>query len=67
MFEKDLMAEITNWFSWSAYKVEQLGSLAGVGGMDSIQQKQYRHLCYVFDGAYVLSLDQENNISTNSG
>ena len=66
-FRRDLMAEITAWFSWSAYEVEQLVLLAGVGGMASLQDKQYRHLCYVFENAYALSLDQDSNISSNPG
>ena len=63
--KKNLITEITAWFSWNAYKVEQLGLLAGVGGIDSIQDKHYRHLYYVIESAYALSVDQENNISTN--
>ena len=38
-FSKELMSDITSWFSWSAYEVEQLGLLAGVGNMYFIQQK----------------------------
>ena len=66
-FKKELMEYIVNWFNWSEYEVEQLGLLAGVGGMDSIEEKKYRHLCYLFENAYALSLNQDNNISTNPG
>ena len=45
----------------------ELMLLKGCGNRNSLEQKMYKHLCYMFELAYALSIDHAKNISCNAG
>ena len=64
---KDSLEDIVNQFEWSNVELKGLSNLCGSGSRTSLIQKKYRHLCYLFESAYALVIEQRINISGNPG
>ena len=45
----------------------ELGLLKGVNTRDTLNEKKYRHLCYLSESAYALAVSDTMNISSNPG
>ena len=58
---------IISLFDWSVEGIVELHELKGTGTNISIIDKQYRHICYICETMYTLSIDQNKNISSNPG
>ena len=58
---------VISLFDWSVEEIVELHKLKGAGTNISIIDKQYRHMCYLCETMYALSIDQNKNISSNPG
>lgn len=65
--KKDKMKELVELFDWNVLEVKELNDLKGNGNRQGLNQKKYRHLCYLFELAYALAMEPRKNISTNPG
>ena len=54
-------------FNWSKKEIEELTRLSDATARDSLKEKQYRRLCYLFEVAYVLAIEPCRNLSSNHG
>ena len=64
---KDNIDGIVDQFEWCDFELKGLTELCGSGSRTSLIQKKYRHLCYLFESAYALAIEQRRNISGNPG
>ena len=55
--------QLVSMFQWNHIELGQLISLTGTAGRTSLIDKQYRHLCYMFELAYALAIEPSKNIS----
>ena len=58
---------ILNLFDWNGIENKELGCLKGNSNRQTIDDKKYRHLCYMFELAYALAIEPSKNISTSAG
>ena len=58
---------VVSLFDWSVEETIELHKLKVVGTNTSMIDKQYRHICYLCETMYALSIDQNKNISGNPG
>ena len=61
------LTSITKLFNWSPIEYEDLNSLQSATTKNTLPDKKYRHLCYLFECAYALAIDPRCNISDNPG
>ena len=54
-------------FVWSDEELTALDILKCAATRDTIADKKYKHICYLFEIAYVLSIEGRRNISANPG
>ena len=57
--------EVVGLFTWTPEEINALSSLKSFGTNASIIDKQYRHICYLCEAMYALSINQLRNISGN--
>ena len=65
--ERQNLTIINNLFEWSEQEIKELSQLKGVAIRDSIADKRYKHICYLFEEAYALAIEPRRNISGNPG
>ena len=65
--ERKNLTTINQLFDWSDEELVGLQHLKGVATRDTIGDKKYKHLCYLFEAAYALALEPRRNISGNPG
>ena len=53
---QDKMLEIMAEFRWNDVENSEPGSLNENGNRQSLNYKKYRHLCYIFETAYTVSI-----------
>ena len=58
---------IIHLFDWNEIENKELGCLKGNSNRQTIDDKRYRHLCYMFELAYALAIEPSKNISTSAG
>ena len=51
--------EVVDLFEWSDYQVKKLGELSVAGDRETIKNRKYRHMCYMFELAYALCITPE--------
>ena len=51
--------EVVDLFEWTDYEVEKLGELSVAGDRETIENRKYRHMCYMFELAYALCIAPE--------
>ena len=51
--------EVVDLFEWSDYQVKKLGELSVAGDRETIKNRKYRHMCYMFELAYALCIAPE--------
>ena len=61
------ICNITKLFEWNIIESHELEFLNGNGKRQSQTDKEYRHLCYMFELAYALAIEPSKNISSNPG
>ena len=54
-------------FDWSEEELYGLSQLKGVAIRDTLEDKKYKHMCYLFEAAYALAIEPRRNISGNPG
>ena len=64
---KESLNDIVDLFYYTDMEIGQLQNLNGAGGRNTLAQKKYRHLCYIFECAYALAIETNKNISSNPG
>ena len=65
--KKANMTSVISCFNWNGSERKELSLLKGSGNRHSLQEKMYKHLCYMFELAYALAIDPVKNISCNAG
>ena len=65
--KKTNMTSVVSCFNWNEKEKSELMLLKGCGNRNSLEQKMYKHLCYMFELAYALAIDPAKNISCNAG
>ena len=65
--KKTNMTSVISCFNWNDNEIKELTLLKGSGNRHSLEQKKYKHLCYMFELAYALAIDPVKNISCNAG
>ena len=65
--DRSKMNEIVGLFGWNEEKVFELDKLTVVSTRDTMTDKKYRHICYLCESVYALSVRGDMNISTNPG
>ena len=66
-FERQNMNEIVSLFSWDEEEKHELSLLKGINTRDTMNDKKYRHLCYLSESAFALAVSDRLNISSNPG
>ena len=66
-FERQKMKEVVSLFDWDEEEEHELGLLKGINTRDTLNDKKYRHLCYLSESAYALAVSDTMNISSNPG
>ena len=51
--------KVIDLFEWSDYEIEKLGELSVTAGKEYIENRKYRHMCYMFELAYALCITPE--------
>ena len=59
--------EVVGLFTWTQEEISALSSLKSFGTNATMIDKQYRHICYLCEAMYALSINQDRNISSNPG
>jgi hypothetical protein len=58
--------QIVNLFDWSDKEKRYLENLSqGARGGLSLQSKQYKHLCYLFETAFAVAIEPNMNVTQN--
>ena len=61
------LTPINELFIWSDEEIKGLTNLKGVATRNSIGDKKYKHIYYLFELAYALAIESRRNISGNPG
>ena len=61
------LTSVIELFAWSDVEVSEVTPLKGAVSWSSLEMKQYRHICYIFECAYALAIEPRRNISENPG
>ena len=64
---KEKLTSVNDLFLWSDEELTALDILKGAATRDTIADKKYKHICYLFEIAYALSIEGGRNISANPG
>ena len=54
-------------FSWLDVEASELNALKGVVSRNTLEMKQYRCICYLFECSYALAIEPRSNLSKNPG
>ena len=54
-------------FDWNTIEKEELSSMNSPDKINSLSNKKFWHLCYLFDLAYSLSMDPKKNMNASCG
>ena len=65
--ERGYLKEIVDLFEWSEEKDKELDVLSGTRNWQSINEKRYRHICYMCEMGYELVMEIRCSISSNPG
>ena len=65
--KRDQLTSVNSLFLWSDEELTALDNLKGAATRDTIEDKKYKHICYLFEIAYALSIECRRNISANPG
>ena len=57
--------ELVKLFNWESTAIEELKKLKAAGGRDSLIDKKYHCVCYLFEAASALAIAPAKNISSN--
>ena len=57
------ITSVIELFTSSNVEVSELTALKGAVSRNSLEIKQYRHICYLFECAYVLAIEPRRNLS----
>ena len=64
--DRNNMDEILSLFDWSEEEEKQLRMLPWKSSYkDSLANRKYRHLCYLFEAVYAIALKPSDNITQN--
>jgi hypothetical protein len=67
-FDRRLRNQIIDLFEWNQIEVQELGKLsASLAERQSMEDKKYRHIIYLFEVAYAIALKPTDNVSSNPG
>ena len=66
-FSRSSMNQVVELFRGDTRSRDYVNRLNGVGLRSSFKDKWYRHICYCFECAYALLIDENCNISSNPG
>ena len=66
-FIKRNMSRIINLFDWETNEEEKLNTLSMNSKAMTMNDRKYRHLCYLFELAYGICIAPKYNISSNPG
>jgi len=64
---RDKLTSINALFTWSDEELTGLNNLKGVASRNTLADKKYKHICYLFELAYALAIESRRNISGNPG
>ena len=67
VFKRNKKEEINALFHWSKSEESELDRLSLTRKYQSLDDKKYRRLCYMFETAYGLALEPRRDISSNPG
>ena len=62
---RDKLTSINELFTWSDEELTGLNNLKGVASRNTLADKKYKHICYLFELAYALAIESRRNISGN--
>ena len=65
--KRNMKTELVKLFDWNYVETNELTMLNGNGNRKSMDDKKYRHLCYMFELAYALAIDPNKNVSSSAG
>ena len=66
-FDRRKMKEIVSLFEWGDEEIYELQKLKGINARDTMDDKKYRHICYLTESVYALAISESKNISSNPG
>ena len=66
-FNRTDKKELVSTFDWNAEKLYEIKKLSGVNKKYSMEDKQYRHVCYLCESVHALAVGNQMNISSNPG
>ena len=58
---------INDMFIWNDVEISELEISKGNGNRQMMKDKIHRHLCYMFELAYALTVEPSKNISKSAG
>ena len=64
---RDNLTSINTLFTWSDEELIGLNNLKGVASRNTLADKKYKHICYLFELSYALAIECRRNISSNPG
>ena len=64
---RDKLTSINALLTWSDEELTGLNNLKGVASRNTLADKKYKHICYLFELAYALAIESRRNISGNPG
>jgi hypothetical protein len=59
------MKEVVALFEWNEIELSELKELKGAAARDSVLEKQYRHITYLYELAYAEAIEPKQNITSN--
>ena len=67
MNQKKRTTDVVGLFDWTTVECYELSLLQSAATRNGLEDKKYRHICYLFECAYALSIEPRRNISSNPG
>ena len=64
---REQLTDVVGLFEWTRVECDELSLLQSAATRNELEDKKYRHLCYLFECAYALSIEPRRNISVNPG
>ena len=65
--KRNKIEDLVNIFVWNYVETNELTMLQGNANRQSMADKKYRHLYYMFELAYALVIYRNMNISSSAG
>jgi len=66
-FNRTDKKDLVRMFEWNAEELYEIKKLSGLNKKDSMEDKRYRHICYLCESVYALAVRNQMNISSNPG